>query len=128
MPYAVAVLPVVSETGELLKPFLTVEAFLISEYKTVNKKGAKAFAEYLTSFEGAKVRAVEGRQAVATKSVYKDEALVSDNVLNVFRQQAEIAVPMSNSPKMRVIWEPMAGALRKVLRGAETPERALEAV
>ena len=127
VPYDVAVLPVVSETGELLKPFLTVEALLISEYKTVNKKGAKAFAEYLTSFDGAKIRAVEGRQAVATKSVYKDEALTGDNILNVFRQQAEIAVPMSNSPKMRVIWEPMAGALRKVLRGADTPSRALEA-
>ena len=127
VPYDVAVLPVVSETGELLKPFLTVEAFLISEYKTTNKRGAKAFAEFITSFDGAKIRAVEGRQAVATKSVYKDEALTGDNILNVFRQQAEIAVPMSNSPKMRVIWEPMAGALRKVLRGADTPQRALEA-
>jgi len=127
VPYDVAVLPVVSQTGELLKPFLTVEAYLIADYKTVNKKGAKAFAEYLTSYEGAKIRAVEGRQAVSTKSIYKDEALIGDNILNVFRQQAEIAVPMSNLPKMRVIWEPMAGALRKVLRGAESPERALAA-
>jgi arabinogalactan oligomer / maltooligosaccharide transport system permease protein len=125
--YGVAVLPTVSETGELLRPFLTVESFMISDHSQTNVEGAKAFANYITSFDGALVRAVTGRQSVATKSVYKDPSVAGDDMLNVFRQQAEIAIPMSNNPKMRMIWEPMATALRKVLRGAQSAPDALDA-
>ncbi|HDT11584.1 MAG TPA: extracellular solute-binding protein, partial [bacterium] len=127
VPYNVAVLPTISETGDLLKPFLTVESFMITDHIDTNVEGAKAFGNYITSFDGAKLRAVKGRQSVATKSVYKDPEISKDNVLNVFRTQAEIAVPMSNNPKMRMVWEPMATALRKVLRGAQSSPDALEA-
>jgi len=126
VPYSVAVLPTVSETGNLLKPFLTVESFMIADHSQTNIEGAKTFGRYITSFEGAKLRAVTGRQSVATKSVYKDPAVSEDNMLNVFRTQAEIAIPMSNNPKMRMVWEPLATALRKVLRGAQNSKDALE--
>ena len=126
VPFDVAVLPTVSQTGNVLKPFLTVESYLIAEHPTVNVSGARAFGNFITSFDGAKVRAVTGRQSVSTKSVYSDPDIVSDNILNTFRVQAEIAVPMSNDPKMRMVWEPFAGALRKVLRGAENPKTALD--
>jgi arabinogalactan oligomer / maltooligosaccharide transport system permease protein len=126
VPYDVAVLPTVSETGDLLKPFLTVESFMVSNYSSTNTEGAKAFGNFITSFEGAKLRAVAGRQSVSTKSVYKDPEVSEDHMLNVFRIQAEIAVPMSNNPKMRMVWEPTATALRRVLRGADSIS-ALEA-
>lgn len=126
VPFAVAVLPTVSETGNVLKPFLTVESYLIAEHLSVNVPGAKAFGSFITSIEGAKIRAVTGRQSVSTKSVYSDPDIASDNILNTFRVQAEIAVPMSNDPKMRMVWEPFAGALRKVLRGAESSKNALD--
>ncbi|HQI04592.1 MAG TPA: extracellular solute-binding protein, partial [bacterium] len=126
VPFDVAVLPTVSQTGNVLKPFLTVESYLIAEHPTVNVSGAKAFGEFITSFDGAKVRAVTGRQSVSTKSVYTDPDIANDNILNTFRVQAEIAVPMSNDPKMRMVWEPFAGALRKVLRGAESSKTALD--
>ena len=127
VPYGVAVLPTVSETGELLRPFLTVESFMVSNHPRTNVDGSRAFANYITSFDGALIRAVTGRQSVATKSVYKDPSVSSDDMLNIFRQQAEIAVPMSNDPKMRMVWEPMATALRKVLRGAQSAPDALDA-
>ncbi|MGI6395350.1 MAG: extracellular solute-binding protein [bacterium] len=125
IPYSVAVLPVVSQTGKPMKPFLTVEAYLISEHSTVNFEGAKAFGEFVSSHAGAKIRAVTGRQSVATGSVYDEQEIIEDVILSKFKIQAEVAVPMSNNPKMRMVWEPLAGALRKVLRGAETPEIAL---
>ncbi len=120
VPYGVAVLPTVSETGDILKPFLTVESFKISNHNSTNIEGAKAFGSFIASFEGAKLRAVTGRQSVATKSVYKDPEVSEDLMLNVFRTQAEIAVPMSNNPKMRMVWEPFATALRRVLRGSDS--------
>ena len=126
VPYSVAVLPKVSESGEVMKPFLTVEAYLVSNHETTNKKGAAEFGKFLVSHDAAKVRAVTGRQSVATASVYEDEEVATDEILNVFKKQAEVSVPMSNNPKMRMVWEPLAGALRKVLRGADTPENALE--
>ena len=126
VPFSAAVLPKVSSTGEVMKPFLTVEAYLISNHETTDKDGAAAFGKFLISRDAAKVRAVTGRQSVATVSVYEDEEVANDPLLNVFKKQAEVAVPMSNNPGMRMVWEPLAGALRKVLRGADTPENALE--
>ena len=125
VPYEIALLPSVSETGEVLRPFLTVEAFILTKQQGADTAGAVAFADFLTSVEGAKVRVATGRQAVATRDAYADPEVARDTKINVLRQQAEIAVPMSNLPAMRLIWEPMAGALRKVLRGADTPEHAL---
>ncbi len=91
-----------------------------------NRAGATAFADFVTAVEGAKVRVLTGRQAAATRDVYADPEVARDTKINVLRQQAEIAVPMSNLPAMRLVWEPMAGALRKVLRGADSPAHALK--
>lgn len=126
VPYSVAVLPKVSSTGESMRPFLTVEAYLISNHETTDKAGAAAFGKFLVSHSAAKVRAITGRQSVATVSVYEDEEVATDEILNVFKKQAEVSVPMSNNPKMRMVWEPLAGALRKILRGADTAENALD--
>lgn len=125
VPYNIALLPTISETGEVMKPFLTVESLIIANHEKTKVKGVKTFAEYITSTQAGKIRALKGRQAVATKEVYKDEDVSADKFLNIFRQQAEIAVPMSNLPGMRMVWEPMATAMRKAIRGADTSEHAL---
>ena len=123
--YKTAVLPVISETGQTMKPFMSVDGYFFSGHKSANIDGAKAFCDFMISDEGSRVRAMKGLQAVATASVYDDPEIASDKLLNVFRLQAERSVPMSNLPQMRVVWEPMAKALRKVLRDADTPENAL---
>ena len=126
VPYSVAVLPQVSDAPDsLMKPFLTVEALLIANHETTNKRGAIAFANFIASFDSAKIRAQLGRQSVATASVYSDPEIAGDETLKVFRDEAEVAVPMSNNPKMRMVWEPFAGGLRKVLRGAADSKTAL---
>jgi len=127
VPYSVAVLPVVSETGNVMKPFLTVDGYFFSGHKSADIEGAKVFGDFIISNESAKVRAVTGRQAVSTRSVYDDPDVASDKLLNIFKKQAEISVPMSNLPQMRVVWEPMAKALRKVLRNSTDAGSALKA-
>jgi arabinogalactan oligomer/maltooligosaccharide transport system permease protein len=124
VPFAVAVLPVVSETGLRGRPFLTSEAVLVNA-GTRHPELALEAALALTSDDSALVRALEGRQAVANRAVWSDPRLAGDPVLAVFRAQLPETVPMSNRPEMRSVWEPAQMALRRLLRGAATPEQAL---
>ncbi len=122
----IAALPIVSTTGKRAKPFLTVEAALLSTYST-NKQTAIEVARYLALGEGARVRAEVGRQAVADRAVVdKVIAAGSDEMLIGFMKMADQSAPMPNNPMMRAVWEPAAQALRKTLRGASTATEALQ--
>jgi arabinogalactan oligomer/maltooligosaccharide transport system permease protein len=60
-----------------------------------------------------------GRQLVANTDVP-----VTDPVLAAFRAQLDAAVPMPTRPEMGRTWEPVARALRRLVRGTTDPERA----
>ena len=117
----VAPLPVVSATGKPAAPFLTVEGALVSAY-AAHPKEALDLAKWLASPEAAVTRATVGRQGVATLAALDDPAVLADPVLSAFRKQLDATVPMSNRPEMTSTWEPMARALRRVLRGSATAE------
>ncbi len=119
----VAPLPVVSATGRRLSPLLTVEGAMVSAFSK-HPEAARAFASWLASPEAAVVRATTGRQGVATLAAFEDPAVAGDPILSAFRAQLDHATPMSNHPDMAATWEPMARALRRVLRGAMTPQAA----
>lgn len=123
--YAVAPLPTVSETGLPARPFLTVEAAILSA-EASNKDGALAFARFLSSPDGAKFRLQEGQQLVANQAVYADESVELPPELRAFQEQSKQAKPMPNQPLMRAVWEPAALAMRSVLRGSLGPEGALK--
>lgn len=123
--YGVAPLPVVLETGLPARPFLTVEGVLLSAYSKNEKKAAQ-FARFLAVGMGAKKRLQQGRQLVAEKKIYESPDILLDDALTQFKAQAQQAVPMPNDPRMRVVWEPAAMALRSVLRGSKTPVEALD--
>ncbi len=121
--YEVARLPVISETERRMQPFLTVDGVLISA-NTPRRDRALEFARYLAGPVGAGLRAEIGRQTVALADDAERSRI--DPHLAAFREQAQDARPMPNVPLMRSVWEPAAQALRKVLRGAATPEEALK--
>lgn len=125
MPFDIAPLPVVSETGLVARPFMTVEAAFISAY---SEHGAEAvrFAEFLASEEIAVLRALRGLQSVSTLSAYDDPLVGEHRILSKFRQQLDQSVPMPNDPRMRSVWEPATRALNQVLRGTVSAEVALE--
>ena len=122
--YGIAPLPRITSTGLLAAPLLTVEAALVSARSPV-QDGARALARYLVSTEGAAVRARVGRQVVATRSAYALADIGSDPLLSVFREAAEHAVPMDNTPAMLPVWEPEKRALVAALTGAASPKDAL---
>ncbi len=127
VPYAVAPLPVVSQTGEPAGPYLTVEAALVSAYAKHPEQAAD-LAAFLASPSVAVTRAVEGRQSVATLAAYEDPRVGGDPILGAFRAQLDSAVPMPNRPEMTATWEPMARGLRRVMRGALTPDAAASGI
>ncbi|MCB9794864.1 MAG: extracellular solute-binding protein [Alphaproteobacteria bacterium] len=122
--YAVAPLPVMTATGQRAAPFLTVEGAFVSGF-AAHPAEARALAEWLASPEPATRRAVEGRQSVATLAALADARVAEDPILSAFQAQLDASVPMPNRPEMAATWEPMARALRRVIRGDMQPAAAL---
>jgi len=123
--YGVAPLPIVSATGKPATPFLTVEAAIVNAY-AANPDGALAFVRFLATGDGARHRLEQGRQLVAAQATYDLDGLDIDAHLTAFKAQVDNAVPMPNNPLMRAMWEPAAQALRGVMRGARSPQEALD--
>ena len=112
--YGVASLPVLS-SGLPAAPYLSVEAAFLSR----DSAEARELGAWLAGPEAAKIRQDVGRQIVA-----RDDVESSDPVLNAFRKQATVAVPMPVRSEMGQTWEPLARSLRRLTRGAVTPEVA----
>lgn len=117
VPYAVSPLPVVSATGLPAAPYVSVESLFLAR----EGAEARAFGAWLAGPEGARIRRETGRQLVARDDV----ALGDDPVAAAFRAQLASGVPMPTHPDMAKTWEPLARALRRLVRGAASPEQAV---
>ncbi|MED5372512.1 MAG: extracellular solute-binding protein [Myxococcota bacterium] len=124
--FAIAPLPLVSETGQPAAPYVTVEAAFVSAYAKHPDEAAE-LARALGVGEAAIARGVQGRQTVAELAAWEDPRLSQDPILGAFKAQLDRGVPMPLRPEMGATWEPMAKAWRRVLRGAMPPEMALSA-
>ena len=115
--YGVALLPQITD-GSRAQPYLGSEGIFLSACAK-NPDAAFQVIRYLTSDEAAKTRFVDGRQVVANRWVYDDEALVAaaDPSLSVFREQAQHAVIMPSSAKMQPVWSTMDNALKRAIFG-----------
>jgi len=125
IPLEVTALPRVSPTGLPAAPYLTVEAVIMTS-NAGDPQTAIRFARHLTVMPGSRTRALVGKQLVAYAPLYDDPEISLDPALLGFKDQVMQAEPMPNVPLMRVVWEPAAEALRKVLRGSAAPEQALQ--
>jgi maltose-binding protein MalE len=124
VPWAVATMPIVSETGLPAKPFLGVEGILLSA-RSKKKDLAFQALEMLTRDGIATSRARKAKQIVPNLAAYEDPALAGDSALMAFRGQLDSTVPMSASPVMRSIWTPYQSALMKVIDQDVEPADAL---
>ena len=125
LDYGVAILPEISTTGRRAKPYMTVEAALVSAHAE-NHAGAVDFARFLASDDTARRRLETGNQMVANAGFYDDETVEIPEELVAFQDQAQYTTAMPNEPLMRSVWEPAAFAMRTVVRGSSTPEAALD--
>jgi len=122
VPYRVQPLPLLAATGQPLRPFLTVEAVMLSPHGAVRPE-VRALARHLASAPAAQVRQRLARSVTARIDV---PAPADDPLLAAFAEQAGVAIPMPSSPAMRATWEPADRAIGKVLRGQAEPAAALE--
>jgi len=112
-PRAVAPLPAPA------KPLLTVETLFIPA--TASDPGASlAAAAALAGPDYDDLRVEVGQQVLARPADYRDP------VLAAFAAGVAEAVATPSRPQMSLMWEPSQIAIRKVLRGAATPEEAAE--
>ncbi len=122
--YGVALLPQVSSSGIRARPFVGTEAVLLSA-KAHDAGMAVRVMDLLTSDEAAGVRMRKGLQPVANVSLYGQQKDAADPALGIFRQQLKYAVPMSSSPEMSLVWEPLKMALDEAIAGRASAAQAL---
>jgi len=127
VPWKVAPLPIISETGKPAAPFLGVEGILMSA-RARDKDAAFAVLDALTGNAAAVERAKTARQVVANRSAYDDPAVAQDAVLRAFRDQLAHTVTMPKGAAMRAMWTPYRTALGEVLAGRGEPGDQLLAV
>ncbi|MFO7561913.1 MAG: extracellular solute-binding protein [Enhygromyxa sp.] len=118
--WRVVMLPIVEETGQRMRPLLTVEAAMLSPRGAQNPD-ARRLLEHLSSPEAASIRAELAR----TLTARSDVELPDDPLLRTFFEQAALADLTPSSAAMRAVWEPANRAIRKVMRGDIEPAVAL---
>ncbi len=121
--YQLVGLPVVSETGIPLKPFLGVEAAFVSS-QSKRMEQAQQLARFLSVGPASLVRVTLGRQVPADLGAYETPEVKGDALIAAFREAARNATPMPNTLEMARVWEPMKLAIRAVLQGGTLPEDA----
>lgn len=122
--YSVALLPVISEIGKPMVPFITVEGIIMSA-KSKNKEAAYTVMDYFTDNAASLNFATKGKMISANKSVYLNKKVASDLITMAFMQQAKIGIPMPNAPEMTMVWSPATTAMNKAFLGALSPYDAL---
>lgn len=124
--YALAPLPTITEAGGApMRPWMTVEGVYVAG-PSQHPEEAYRFATYLTSLEAVRVLALEGRQTPANVRVYEDPAVAADAVLQAFRKQVEVAIPMPNVPEMTMVWSPATTAMNVIVKKTASPQAAME--
>lgn len=118
-PIAAAPLPIVTEAGAPARPYLTIEAAFVAQ-QAKNGADARAFTAWLAGPKGAAIRQDLGKQTVTLTALPPSEDLVA----RVVRAQVEEAVLMPTDPSLPNVWEALERALRRVMRGAASPESA----
>ena len=125
--WGVAPLPELSETGKALRPFLGVEALMLSARSPV-KEAALIAARFITSDSEALSRWSTGRQLVANRAVYDRADVRNDHFAKAFRAQLSRTQPLSNDPMVRHLWSPLSRLLSQtIVRGKAVDNAILEA-
>jgi arabinogalactan oligomer/maltooligosaccharide transport system substrate-binding protein len=127
VPWKIATLPIVSETGKPAAPFISAEGILMSAHAK-DKDAAFAVMDYLSGDAAAVTRAKVGHEVVPNVHAYDDAQLAGDPTVAVFRAQLQHVVAMPNDPNMRRVWTPYRTALGEVLAGRDDPGASLNAL
>ncbi len=119
--YRVVPLPVNSDSGLPLAPWVAVEGLFLSPWSK-NPAAAVALMDYLTRRSSAEKMGIDGGQLPANIRAFEHPRIATDDTAMAFRRQLEVAVPIPNLPAMTLLWVPLENVLKKVVKGAAQPE------
>jgi len=123
--FGLAPLPTIDEAGSPMRPWMTVEGVYIAA-PSQHKDEAYDFAKFLTDKPAGVIMAIEGRQTPANTAVYDDAKVAADPILQAFRKQVEVAIPMPNKAEMTMVWSPATTAMNIIIKKNATPKAAME--
>ncbi len=111
----IAPMPTVDETGKALAPYSGVQGIHVLNFAAQNK--TEAVKKLLTALQAPEVGislALASGCAPAKRECYDDPRVKEDEMVQVMRATAEIAVPMPNIPEMDVMWTVVSNLLTDV--------------
>lgn len=122
---AVAVLPVVNETGTSMRPMVAPKGYSLN----VNARGQAAaeamqFVRYMTSVEVQRRLVERLRMLPGRRAAWEDPLFKTDTTLAASRQQLENGRTMPVATELRAVWDGMRPSYQALLGGAMTPEAA----
>ncbi len=120
----IAAMPMVDDTGKALAPYSGVQGIHVLRFAAENK--TEAVKDLLAALTDSKVGislALASGCAPAREDCYTDSRIQEDEMVQMMRTTAEIAVPMPNIPEMDVMWTVVSNLLADVnLSGKDIDE------
>ncbi len=122
---AVAVLPIVSSTGQPMRPMVAPKGYSLN----VNAQGGTAeaamdFVRYMTSDEVQRRLVQRLKMLPGRRSAWDDPLFETDATLAVSRAQLENGRLMPVDTELRAVWDGMRPSYQALLGGTMTPEAA----
>lgn len=93
------------ETGKAVVPFVGYKTIVV--FKQKNPRRLKAilnFLQHLITSDFVVKYCTPSRKVPALRAAFADPAIRDDAIIQVFRRQIEQGMPMSNSPRLNLIW------------------------
>jgi maltose-binding protein MalE len=124
-----ALLPVNSATGLRCRPIVSAKGYSLNINTPAEKFPLiERVLDHLTGGEVQMKMALRLFTTPTLKEALSSPAFATNPELQLARQQAEYAVPMPLTPRLRYIWDAIRGPYRKVFSGEMTPDAAARAM
>ncbi len=111
----IAPMPTVDSTGKALAPYSGIQGIHVLQFAAKNKPDTvKQLLTALMAPEVGISLAMSSGCAPAKAECYEDPRIRDDEMVQMMRRTAEIAVPMPNIPEMDVMWTVVSNLLTDV--------------
>ncbi|MCC7476639.1 MAG: extracellular solute-binding protein [Pirellulales bacterium] len=126
---AVAVLPVVSETGQPMRTMFSPKGYSLNvNAGPVAAAGAMEFVHHMTSDDVQRRIVHELRMLPARRSMLEDPLFETDETLRASRAQIQNGRLMPTATELRAVWDAMRPPYQALLGGGMTPAAAATAM
>ncbi len=121
--YGVALMPKLPN-GKNPRPFIGVKGYYLSKFSD-NKEEAMNFIKFITSAKMSIDHYRNNNIIPPNNALVNSTEFKNNKALNSFLKQAELGIPMPNTPEMAQVWDPAANAMTFVLDGKASAEQVM---